>query len=124
MRKTLTAFCLILMTTAASAETTVREYDDHVVVEVTGAPQAPEEKAQQELQERISAQEYERQRVADELERLSGKEDGAETMDIRQRRAEMIEKRRRMQQADEELRELGHQQASALPAGGLSSNAP
>jgi hypothetical protein len=117
MRKTLTVFCLMLTATAAYAETTVREYDDHVVVEVTGVPQTPDEKAQQELQERISAEESERQRVADEMERLKRKEDGAETMDFQQRRAEMVEKRRQKQQADEELRELAHQQASTLPAG-------
>jgi len=113
MRMTMTAFCLLLAATA-SAETIVHEYDDRVVVEVTGRPQSAEESDQQERQARISSLEYERQQLTAELERLKVKDDGSGTMDFRQRRAAMIEKGHRMQEIDSLMRELGYQQPQAV----------
>ncbi len=122
MRKTLIALFLLLMATAASAETTVREYDDRVVIEVTGTPQSPEEKSRQEQQERIRALEYERQQLAAEQERLNRKGDGSETMDARQRRAALMEKNRKIQQLDEQLRDVANQQPSAMSASSGSAS--
>lgn len=125
MRKNLTALFLIFLASAASAQTTVREYGDRVVVEATGVLRTPEEKAQRELQERINALEYERRQLADEVDELNRKEGAAKTMDFRQIRDAMSEKRSRMRQVDEQLRDLGYSQPQATPDdGGPASNLP
>jgi|GEM_PF-1482546 len=123
MRMTMTAFCLLLAATA-SAETIVHEYDDRVVVEVTGRPQSAEESDQQERQTRINSLEYERQQLAAELERLRMKDDGSDTMDFRQRRAALIEKGHRMQEIDSQMRELGYQPPQAVPGGSTEAADP
>ena len=121
MGKILTAFILIGLATTASAGTTVREYDDRVVVEVTGTPQAPEE---QERQVRINSLEYERHELAAELERLARSDDGNEATGARQRRDTLLEKSRRVQEIDKQLRELGYSPSQPQTLTDGSSSGP
>ncbi|TWJ16694.1 hypothetical protein [Geobacter argillaceus] len=115
----ITVLFLTALAATALAETKVREYDDRVVVEVTGSPATPEETARQKLQEQLGALEYERQRLTAEQERLQRGEDGTGNMDMRERRTAMMEKHRQLQQVEEQLRDLAQQS----PAEGSSAAA-
>ncbi len=104
----ITALLLTALAATALAETKVREYDDRVVVEVTGTPQKTEERAAQDRQEQLRSLEYERQRLTAEQERLQRSEDGG-SLDMRERRTAMMEKHRQIQQVEEQLRDLAQQ---------------
>lgn len=111
----MTLLLLTALVATALAETKVREYDDRVVVEVTGSPASPEETARQNRQEQLGSLEYERQRLIAEQERLQRSEDGG-NLDMRERRAAMMEKRRQLQQLDDQLRELTQGEQAGTPS--------
>jgi len=116
--------CLILvLTSPAWGETTVREYPDRIVIEVTGPPPTAGEAAARERQERRRELESTLQRLAAEKEELATATQDV-SGDVRQRRERLVSNRRETARLQGELQDIDRQevlsetaqtQAAAVP---------
>jgi hypothetical protein len=101
---------VLAIVSTARGETTIKEYPDRVVVEVTGAPLSPEEQAARDRQLQKSEAESSLERLATERDELArGNAPDGSTEPVLERRARMVEKRREMERMEDGLKELNHQ---------------
>lgn len=107
MRLILAVFLLFAMATPVVAQTTVREFNDRVEVEITGTPPTEDFLKQQETQNEIGILESKIQQLMVERAKLERQEDEAGNVNPRARMSALSEISRQIKQIEDQLRDLG-----------------